>query len=555
MFCMKCGTKLTEDAAFCHECGSSVPIEVDADTAQTISAPTAPLTAAPLTAAPLTADPLPLDPLPAPDTQADQPVAPFAPPAAPVMHVAPPMEYAYWPAQQQESPATDSPQGKTGKKRPLLMGGIIAGAVIVILGIALSLILSGRLGGAIQHEPDINIKETLGKADAYLSEGKYDLALEQYQLVIDADPAEADAYIGAADSYVGLERIDRAVRVLEKGSNQTGSRLIRSRLSQELEALEVSLAVDLEVAEEETAGALPEPDNARLGNTNGNYMNGALAVVSGDWIYYVPFLSFDGIYKINNDGYVETQLFDDGCYQLSIADEWLYYIEYESYHIYKVRTDGTDRTLVSDSFCSGYVLYGDSIFYTNFDDNQGLSHDEPYGIYKINLDGAGKEQVYDYHATGLSAGGGWIYFHMDTGAPAKIRTDGTDFTTFGDGQFNSFVVDGGWIYYVDGTNAVYKMLPDGTEKTLVSDDIVIDWNYAGINISENWIYITNFSFYDLESNIYRIRTDGTDKTWIANENAFRINIVGDWIYYINAYDFTFYKIRTDGTDMQQIYIY
>ena len=60
----------------------------------------------------------------------------------------------------------------------------------------------------------------------------------------------------------------------------------------------------------------------------------------------------------------------------------------------------------------------------------------------------------------------------------------------------------------------------------------------------DWIYYCNSSD---GHKIYKIRTDGTQRTKLNDDYSKDINVVGDWIYYENISDDELYKVRTDGT--------
>ena len=55
---------------------------------------------------------------------------------------------------------------------------------------------------------------------------------------------------------------------------------------------------------------------------------------------------------------------------------------------------------------------------------------------------------------------------------------------------------------------------------------------------------------DDKNTLYKIKTDGTEKTKIDDFSSGRINIAGDWIFYLYYSGTTApsqYKIKTDGT--------
>ena len=65
---------------------------------------------------------------------------------------------------------------------------------------------------------------------------------------------------------------------------------------------------------------------------------------------------------------------------------------------------------------------------------------------------------------------------------------------------------------------------------------------------DGWIY---YSIPD--DRIYKVRTDGSGRMNVNNDNSFFINVVGDWIYYFNYDDHDqIYKIRTDGSGRTRV---
>jgi len=97
---------------------------------------------------------------------------------------------------------------------------------------------------------------------------------------------------------------------------------------------------------------------------------------------------------------------------------------------------------------------------------------------------------------------------------------------------------GDWIYYENASDNsfLYKIKSDGTNKTKLNDV-----KSSKINVVGDWIYYKSGSDYSL----YKIRTDGTQVTKIYNGDCYWINVVDDWIYFQNGGNIC--KIRTDGT--------
>lgn len=112
---------------------------------------------------------------------------------------------------------------------------------------------------------------------------------------------------------------------------------------------------------------------------------------------------------------------------------------------------------------------------------------------------------------------------------------------------------GSWIYYSD--KGIYKEKLDGKSTTKICEDEA--WY---LNVIGEWIYFVNIS--DAYS-LYKIKTDGTQKTKMNSEMTGDLNVVGDWIFYIETQrvqtgagldDYTnIWKMKTDGTEKTKIY--
>jgi Putative cell wall-binding domain len=107
---------------------------------------------------------------------------------------------------------------------------------------------------------------------------------------------------------------------------------------------------------------------------------------------------------------------------------------------------------------------------------------------------------------------------------------------------------GNWIYYFnpyeDGYG-LYKIRTDNSAKQKLSNRPV-----AYINVVGEWIYFVDLN--DL-STVCKVRVDGTGETVISSEKTKFLNVVGDWMYYLNGSDnWTLYKMKTDCTQKTKL---
>ncbi len=127
---------------------------------------------------------------------------------------------------------------------------------------------------------------------------------------------------------------------------------------------------------------------SKTGNTGGNIANCGVIAKQGDWIYYCNFNDNRKLYKIKTDGTEKTKLNDDHSTYINVSGDWVYYTSSSSAgtyggKIYKIKIDGSGKTKLSDDE-AGYVnVSGDWIYYSNYDDMDKL--------YKIKTDGTKKQ--------------------------------------------------------------------------------------------------------------------------------------------------------------------
>ena len=104
------------------------------------------------------------------------------------------------------------------------------------------------------------------------------------------------------------------------------------------------------------------------------------------------------------------------------------------------------------------------------------------------------------------------------------------------------------LFYFPNKTEIVRINEDGSNKVIFS---VGDIDAYSIIIKNEWIY---YLTAENDGNIYKIKTDGTDKTKIfCDKKASNFQIVGDWIYFSNDQDKKLYKMKTDGTNQQTLY--
>jgi hypothetical protein len=113
------------------------------------------------------------------------------------------------------------------------------------------------------------------------------------------------------------------------------------------------------------------------------------------------------------------------------------------------------------------------------------------------------------------------------------------------GASNKFVwqVDE-WVYYMNIRDyGLYRMKTDGSGRQKLNDDE--SWF---IDVAGDWVYYSNDSD---EGKLYRMKTDGSGRQRLGDDRCIEVDAAGDWIYYvIEGYriaDARLYRVKVDGS--------
>jgi predicted small secreted protein len=257
------------------------------------------------------------------------------------------------------------------------------------------------------------------------------------------------------------------------------------------------------------------------GNSAGNINNLGLAAQQGEWIFFIHKSDGNKIYKMKTDGTERSAVNSDKSLFINVQGDWIYYMNMnDGRKIYKIKTDGTGRTSLNSDYSDCMILVGEWIYYANRKDGGKL--------YKIRIDGSERIKINNSFSPCINVAGDWIYYINvdDQNRIYKVRSDGTQATRL---QViysaDSLTLSGDWLYFInkDGVNSICKIRTDDTGFKVVSYDSALDFNLAG-----DWIYYVNQEDNDF---LYRIRTDGTDRKVLTGGLISLPNIAGKWIYF------------------------
>lgn len=253
------------------------------------------------------------------------------------------------------------------------------------------------------------------------------------------------------------------------------------------------------------------------GNTNGNLNNFGLAVEKKGWIYYLYEKDDKGyIYKKKIDGSSNTKLCDDYGFYINVVGNYIYYNNADdNNHIYRIKTDGTGREKISNDVVQDVYVEGKFIYYVNAEDGK---------IYKLKIDNKEKVKLSDdiIETGGIVIDKEFIYYNNK--GITKIKKDGSAKTSILQDNSNVFTiidVDQQWMYYLNDVG-LFRIKKDGTLKEQLYSGSA-SWG----NVKGEYIFFSDIN----DGCIYKLSKDGKSKTKVVEDLAYKINIIGNEIYY------------------------
>jgi hypothetical protein len=289
-------------------------------------------------------------------------------------------------------------------------------------------------------------------------------------------------------------------------------------------------------------------------NHAGNQINGGYIAEHEGWLYYSNLKDGGKIYKVQINGGEHFKINDDYSIKITVEGDWIYYLSierasYTSGDIYKVRTDGSERTLLGWS--SELLLFDGWIY------NKGYS-----GIRKFRTDGTGHQYliIRRIPAHFFIIYDGWLYYidgyelyHYgpEAGPIYRIGIDGGEVFDVVDNSVYTFNIVGDWIYYSSQfpSRNIKRVRTDGTKDAILVDDMAPE-----IIVSGGWLFYING---DDNNSIYKVQTNGSSRTKLNDDASSNIIVVDDWLYYklderdeegnIISND-NIYRMRFDGSE-------
>ena len=255
------------------------------------------------------------------------------------------------------------------------------------------------------------------------------------------------------------------------------------------------------------------PEN--MGNTDGNISNIGSVCQRGDTVYYQNYEDNFSIYKSVSGG--EGEKLNEGTsYFINVIGDYVYYVhEDDDFHVFRMKTDGSENTEIIDQAAYYMTVYNDKIYFVNYDDNQA--------IYSANTDGSELTKIVDSVCYYPIIGDDGMLYYVDYSNEGKITSANTDGS-------NQVVLDD-----VNNITAAYLNYNDGK---LYYTNAANEQN----NSDEN--YVNFIMCYDIS---------GGGVSTVVEAPCADVNVYNDRIYYSSLEDNMVYSCNLDGSDIQLMY--
>jgi len=202
------------------------------------------------------------------------------------------------------------------------------------------------------------------------------------------------------------------------------------------------------------------------------------------------------------------------------------------------------------------VSDGQYIYYLNSSDG--------YKLYKHKLDGSSKSKVSDSICSSLNIVGDWIYYSVSMGDTGiyKMKKDGSGKTRIVNSQIMGIAVVNDWIYYLEREaseseiNNLYKIKTDGTSKTKINfgtGNSLVCIDLQDVVVIEDWVYLPLYNKVEHNSQLCRVKTDGSTVQKVLSSSPRFFSIEDGWIYYADEAYRKLKKTKVDGSSEVVLY--
>lgn len=282
------------------------------------------------------------------------------------------------------------------------------------------------------------------------------------------------------------------------------------------------------------ASQIPENDITITGNTGGNLNNGGLFAEADGRVYFSNSYDYGCLYSMNTDETNLTKLTTSAVNAINVGGNYLYYYldsaqsgqgfgyVIHSYGIFRSQTDGSNSTCLDRQACVTMQLTGNYLYYQRYNNTDYTK------FYKIKTDQSEQSLVSDEIINPAACHNGIIYYNGTANDhhlyALDTQTDTSSLVLQGNICYP--VYEQNYIYYMDAASNYqlcrYSLL-DNSISVLTTDRV------DTYNVGNGYIYYQKNSA-DAPA-LMRMELDGSNPEIIALGNYSDINLTSQYAYF------------------------
>jgi len=272
------------------------------------------------------------------------------------------------------------------------------------------------------------------------------------------------------------------------------------------------------------------------------------------------------LYTIKTDGTGIMQLTTFKSKRVDFTEGWLYYVTSDKPALRRIRLDRTEDTLISEDVGEDFLILDGLIYYVSLKDGNKL--------YRMDLEGKRIQKLTDFAVSSLNTDKSKIYYiNPKDQLIYAVNLDGSSSIVVSKHKAKSISYVSGNIYFTgvedipisyhinlstkeeENTFKIYQVQPDpaGTPIVIGVGNTNLNLNSDAIFAEKAGVLYFSGTLYGIENGIYSINADGTNRKKIADVGGKFLNILGDYLYFMNIDDSgRIYRILTAGGEPQRI---
>ncbi len=295
-------------------------------------------------------------------------------------------------------------------------------------------------------------------------------------------------------------------------------------------------------------------EESEVGNTAGNILNGGLFCEKDGMIYFSNDNDDGSLYVMNSDCTKIKMLSEDKAAYINADGNYIYYLRanntrentsgsilmFSNTGLYRINQNGSNLKLITSNPGSHLTLYGNFLYYQNYDVNSGLF------LYRKKIDMTMERLLLEEAVIPSTVIDNKLYY---AGFTNDHNINALDLSSFVDstvieGNFSYPIFQGNYIYYLDLDHnySINRMKLDGTEQT-----VLVGERCSTYNITNSGKYL----YYQVDdednSKICRLNLETLEPETLLEGNYKQIHVTDQYVFFKEYDNKATYIISADGS--------